>query len=164
MRTRLDEIVEEIYAAWPGMLSINEIRPIVERGVNNAFRHGVEQHRAAINLCNKVMAEAGVRLVMGDEAVQPAPAGEKDREFISNETACSGSHWVDSHGLCHHPDRRKGERRKEQFWVQVWSDEKRGDGYIGRYEQRKYPYPDRRSGVDRRSTSPSTGGKDRRKG
>lgn len=88
MRTRLDEIVEEVLNDYPtaaGYTASGKMRAVAER----AFRYGVEIG----------VGEATLRLTPIDpRTVQPAPAGEK----------C----WCGWSGNHAHVDRRKGERRK----------------------------------------------------
>jgi hypothetical protein len=161
MRTKLDEIVEEVLAMGEGLSP--ERRENGNRIAERAFRHGVERAREATNVisghefdCNGAgllnimeMAVNAARHQMAN--AQPAPAEEKHRCVI-------GGHCVTCDG-----DRRKGERRKGlekkgtvDFYV--------GPGSFGIFQLAHGTagwVQDRRSGHDRRS-SPSTD-KDRRK-
>lgn len=132
MRTRLDEIVEEM----GNYLGCKDYKWLLD-GLNRAFRHGVEQGygKATVNMLITLKCK---------EEIQFAPAEEK----------CSG--WA--HGekykdipciYCGKPDRRKGERRKGLETINYIRGEKFSDIKIWRMVSISWQY-DRRSGKDRR--------------
>lgn len=119
MRTMLDVIVEEEFG-----FDDKCVRDAGKRIAERAFRHGVEQ-------CSRV------GMFDYRSSVQPAPAEEKARV---TQVGPAGSFTF--------TDRRKGERRKVQWWQNMSvCDEK---GYMIDYRPVKYPTVDRRSGKDRR--------------
>ncbi len=147
MRTRLDEIVDDVLRG--AMLGYAVGRDQALEMVNLAFLHGAEQERVWWT------TKAGIPRT---PAVQPAPAEEKRTYGWANSgrCICYGGRPVGEHYcacVCH-PDRRKGERRKMQWWTNVAVC--REHGYIVRYETVKYPPNDRRSGKSRRANDGAT--------
>lgn len=131
MRTRLDEIVEEECrgeATYGG----NEIT-VGRRVAERAFRHGVEQTKAAAT-CREANVY-GINLKIPEFGnVQPAPA----------EDRCAGKTGIH---VC--PDRRKGERRTETITGSLYRST--AGGAIPMYAKDEGGWwCDRRSGKERR--------------
>lgn len=174
MRTRLDEIVDEIFDGTTNM-SLLMVRGLAHAVATEAFRHGAEQALNSHREFTKTFS------------VQPEPV-EKKKPF--DPTSCTMAEWEAfhkehrdrgedcwcwkaigrykcPHERCQmeHPDRRKGERRKGAeiregaglFCVPLV------DGYGFREGAGLFSVPlvyrtgvDRRSGKDRRKTKPNT--------
>lgn len=152
MRTRLDEIVDQELKKWNGFVWSVVPWPTVVRDVaERAFRHGVEQ---GIDRCQ------GHGFDHMAQYVQPAPACAicKDGSCLTHPAekkgppvgACS----CGTIGVCVTPgvihrtdgpcfmDRRKGERRKEQWMQQLNTREG--------FKMKPWPAFDRRTRKDRR--------------
>lgn len=137
MRTRLDEIMDRIIKHWHD--TNGSPVSLLREGVNDAFRHGVEQAKLGASVRDaNVYGVSLIVPVFGD--VQPAPATEKKP---LHKEWCQRVYWVEPYNLIGHEcDRRKGERRKEQWMQQLNTREG--------FKMKPWPAFDRRSGKDRR--------------
>ena len=112
MRTRLDEIADNILKHWHDV----DASPtkLIRDGLSDAFRHGVER------AFDPFWWKDNVRLA----AVQPAPAEEKDVVPAPHcPIRCGGPHSRRSDGVFH-CNNRKGERRKyhENWMLGMYED------------------------------------------